>query len=287
MAHSWVNRHRYICGVIQVLAYSPGAPILQHSSLALARSCDCSSVRWCAVAVALFHDSFVGWSNGWPALRRNLGSLDGSTRRDDIGVLRLYELSRIILARSPKASVHHDSHCVLVCLLRKAPYQGPVIERAKVSTYLDGFPVSQDFGYMIESRSGMTLRKNKSAAGVVLIGLSVVCLLFFGMRRESVRVSQRVREAILRTDLHTIRDAIDSYTLDKGQPPKSLQDLVGAGYLRSIPVDPMTGKTDWVPDFEGPVLGDPIIGPDLKARLCDAHSNSTRAATEGSQYNTW
>ena len=71
---------------------------------------------------------------------------------------------------------------------------------------------------------------------------------------ESVRVSQREREAILRTDLRTIRDAIDNYTLDKQERPKSLQDLVDAGYLPTIPVDPTTGKMDWVPDFEGPVL---------------------------------
>ena len=90
----------------------------------------------------------------------------------------------------------------------------------------------------------MTLRKGKSRGGVVLVGLSVIGLLFFGMRRESVRVSQRAREAILRTDLRTIQDAIDNYTLDKERRPKSLQDLVDAGYLRAIPVDPMTGKTD-------------------------------------------
>ena len=103
-------------------------------------------------------------------------------------------------------------------------------------------------------RSEVTLRKGKSIAGIVLIGLGVIALLFLGMRRESVRVSQREREAILRTDLRTIRDAIDNYTLDKQERPKSLQDLVDAGYLPTIPVDPTTGKMDWVPDFEGPVL---------------------------------
>ena len=135
----------------------------------------------------------------------------------------------------------------------------------------------------------MTLRKGKSIAGIVLIGLGVIALLFLGMRRESVRVRQREREAILRTDLRTIRDAIDNYTLDKQERPRSLQDLVDAGYLRTIPVDPITGKTDWVPDFEGPVLGDPVVSPDLKARggLYDVHSNSSRVATGGSQYDTW
>jgi|SRR5215469_7909152 len=86
------------------------------------------------------------------------------------------------------------------------------------------------------------LRKYKSTAGVVLIGVGVIALLFLGMRRESVRGIQRSREAVLRTDLRTIRDAIHNYTLDEHQRPKSLQDLVDAGYLRIIPVDPMTEK---------------------------------------------
>jgi general secretion pathway protein G len=123
---------------------------------------------------------------------------------------------------------------------------------------------------------------------VVLIGLGVIALAFLGIRRESVRVIQREREAILRTDLRTIRDAIDNYTLDKHGHPKSLQDLVDAGYLRAIPVDPITLRRDWVPDFEGPVLGDPVLSPDLKAQgLFNVHSNSSRVATEGSPYNTW
>jgi len=86
----------------------------------------------------------------------------------------------------------------------------------------------------------VTLRKGISTAGVVLIGLSAIALLFLGMRREYVRAIQRSREAVLRTDLRTIRDAVDNYTLDKHRRPKSLQDLVDAGYLRAIPVDPMT-----------------------------------------------
>ena len=141
---------------------------------------------------------------------------------------------------------------------------------------------------MMEERSEVTLRKEKSTTGVVLIGLSAICLLFFGMRRESVRVSQRAREAILRTDLRIIRDAVGHYALDKERRPKSLRDLVDTGYLRAIPVDPITRKTDWVPDFDGPVLGDPVVSPDLKAQgLHDVHSSSNRIATEGSQYNTW
>ena len=70
----------------------------------------------------------------------------------------------------------------------------------------------------------VTARKHKSTTRVVLIGLSVICLLFSGVRIESVRVSQRAREAILQTDLCIVRNATEHYTLDKGRRPKSLQD---------------------------------------------------------------
>lgn len=112
----------------------------------------------------------------------------------------------------------------------------------------------------------MTLRKDKSTTGVVLIGIGFIGLLFFGIRSESVRVRQRARETILRKDLCTIREAIDNYMLDKHRRPKSLQELVDAGYFRAIPVD-STGKTDWLPDLEYPVFGDPVLSPDLRASL--------------------
>ena len=52
------------------------------------------------------------------------------------------------------------------------------------------------------------------------------------------------REAVLKEDLHVLRDSIDSYTNDKNKAPQSLDDLVSAGYLKSIPVDPMTHSPD-------------------------------------------
>jgi general secretion pathway protein G len=42
-----------------------------------------------------------------------------------------------------------------------------------------------------------------------------------------------------------MRETIDTYTFDEEKPPFRLQDLVDAGYLRHIPVDPITQTTDW------------------------------------------
>ena len=128
----------------------------------------------------------------------------------------------------------------------------------------------------------------KSKARWAFATLGFVGLIFFAIGRTEPPVSLASREAVLRTDLRTIRDAIDNYTLDKQDPPHSLQDLVDAGYLRAILVDPITHKADWLQDFEGPLLGDPVLSPDLVGRgLVDVHSNSNRRTLDGSQYNEW
>ena len=55
------------------------------------------------------------------------------------------------------------------------------------------------------------------------------------------------RDQSLRTSLRVMRDAIDQYYADKGRYPGSLQELRDARYLREIPVDPMTQRSDsWV-----------------------------------------
>ncbi|MGC2830417.1 MAG: hypothetical protein WB994_12315, partial [Candidatus Acidiferrum sp.] len=95
---------------------------------------------------------------------------------------------------------------------------------------------------------------------------------------------QRSREAVLKHDLQVIREAIDNYTLDKQAAPQSLDDLQQAGYLRDIPIDPITRTKDWVPQFDNVVMS-----PDqVTTGMVDVHSNSGRTSPfEGTPYNTW
>ena len=59
--------------------------------------------------------------------------------------------------------------------------------------------------------------------------------------------SRETRERVLLQDLFTMRAIISQYTLDKQKRPHSLDDLVAAGYLKEVPVDPLTGRKDtWV-----------------------------------------
>lgn len=54
----------------------------------------------------------------------------------------------------------------------------------------------------------------------------------------------RSKETVLRNNLFTLRTVIDNYTYDKQKAPQTLQDLVSEGYLRVVPIDPMTGSGD-------------------------------------------
>ena len=94
----------------------------------------------------------------------------------------------------------------------------------------------------------------------------------------------RAREAVLREDLYTLRNAIDQYTQDKAKAPQSLDDLISAGYMRAIPKDPFTNASDtWQP-----VTDDTIASPDQTASgITDVHSGSSQVGSDGTAYNTW
>lgn len=110
---------------------------------------------------------------------------------------------------------------------------------------------------------------------LILIGIAV-------MKYDNVVL--RSKEAVLRTDLRTFRDAIDHYTLDKQDAPQSLDDLKREGYLREIPPDPMTQAADWVPEF-GPV----VLTPEQSSTgMVNVHSNSNKVSKfDGTPYNEW
>jgi general secretion pathway protein G len=139
----------------------------------------------------------------------------------------------------------------------------------------------------VMDKSGMSAGRRK-ANGFTLIELMIVISIIFiliGMAAISYgRSVIRAREAALHTDLQTMRDAIQHFTLDKQAAPQSLDDLANAGYLREVPVDPMTRAKDWVPAFE-----DVVLSPEQSGTgITDVHSASpTVSPFEGTPYNTW
>lgn len=130
-------------------------------------------------------------------------------------------------------------------------------------------------------------RRKQGDLGFTLIELMIVMtiiVILIGMAAIRYdKTVQHANEAVLKTDLRTIRDAIDNYTLDKQAAPQSVDDLQQAGYLRSVPVDPMTHAKDWVPEFDSVVLS-----PDQTTTgMVNVHSNSGKTALDGTPYSEW
>ena len=94
----------------------------------------------------------------------------------------------------------------------------------------------------------------------------------------------RSREAVLKTDLKVMNDAINYYTRDKEAAPQSLDDLVSGQYLGAIPPDPITGARDWVT-----VNCDTLLDPDQTITgICSVHSASDGVSPfENTPYSSW
>jgi general secretion pathway protein G len=98
------------------------------------------------------------------------------------------------------------------------------------------------------------------------------------------------KESALKNNLFTLRTVIDEYTFDKQVAPRTLQDLVDQGYLRKIPVDPLTGSGEtWriVPQDPGFILG-PTLDDRLQPGIWDVHSGSDRISLDHRRpYSDW
>ena len=116
---------------------------------------------------------------------------------------------------------------------------------------------------------------------VVISLIVILATMGMGMYKSSVTHS---REAVLREDLFRMRDAIDQFYADKGHYPESLEALVTEGYVRKIPVDPMTNGADtWQAIPAEPDPGNPSVA----LGTYDVMSGSDRMALDGTKYSEW
>ncbi len=94
----------------------------------------------------------------------------------------------------------------------------------------------------------------------------------------------RANESVLKNNLFTMRTVIDEYTYDKQKAPQTLNDLVSDGYLRQVPIDPMTKSSDsWK-----------LINEDAsntvnqsEPGIFDVRSGSDKTSLEGTPYSEW
>lgn len=105
-------------------------------------------------------------------------------------------------------------------------------------------------------------------------------------------VPRRAAEAVLKEDLRAFRDVIDQYKGDQGNYPPTLEALVEEGYLRTIPVDPITKSADtWavVYDEVDPeqIPAETDFGEEGQPGIVDVHSGSAELSVHGSPYSEW
>ena len=133
-------------------------------------------------------------------------------------------------------------------------------------------------------RNRLGLRARGFSLLELMIVLTIIMILASIAAGRYDRSVQRSREAVLKQDLYTMRQAIQQYTLDKQVAPSSLDDLVTAKYIGTIPVDPITRAKDWHPETED-ILDSP---QQTAAGITDVHSSSQVVSPfENTPYNTW
>jgi general secretion pathway protein G len=127
------------------------------------------------------------------------------------------------------------------------------------------------------ARRGFTFVELMIVMAIIAVLLSVAIPIYS-------RSIVRAKESVLKSNLFTMRTVIDEYTYDKQKAPQTLQDLVTSGYLRQIPVDPITTTAEsWK-----------IIQEDAtntvnqsEPGIYDVRSGSDKTSLEGTPYAEW
>ena len=131
-------------------------------------------------------------------------------------------------------------------------------------------------------------RSGKQSRGYTLIELIIVMAIISILVAIAVPLYQksllRTKESLLKNNLFTLRTVIDEYTFDKQKAPQTLDDLVNEGYLRAVPMDPITGNSQsWRIIMEDAVTSVNQTMPGIY----DVRSGSDQRSLEGTPYAEW
>ena len=130
--------------------------------------------------------------------------------------------------------------------------------------------------------------KRWQSRGFTLIEIMIVMTIVSILVSVAVPLYQkailRARESLLRQNLSTLRLVIDEFTYDKQKAPQTLQDLVSEGYLRQVPLDPITNSNNtWKVIMEDALTSVNQTEPGI----FDVRSGSDKTALDGSPYGDW
>lgn len=116
---------------------------------------------------------------------------------------------------------------------------------------------------------------------IVMTIISIIVSIAVPLYQKSLL---RAKESVLKQNLFTLRTMIDEYTYDKQKAPQTLQELVTEGYLRQVPLDPMTGSNNtWRTIMEESGSGTSQTEPGI----FDVRSGSDKTSLEGTPYSDW
>jgi general secretion pathway protein G len=118
----------------------------------------------------------------------------------------------------------------------------------------------------------------------LMIVMAIIAVLLAVALPIYTRSITRAKESVLKNNLFTMRTVIDEYTYDKQKAPQTLQDLVTDGYLRQVPMDPITGAPDsWkiIEEDASNTVNQSQPG------IFDIRSGSDKISLEGTPYSEW
>ncbi|HEY8252029.1 MAG TPA: prepilin-type N-terminal cleavage/methylation domain-containing protein [Burkholderiales bacterium] len=121
-------------------------------------------------------------------------------------------------------------------------------------------------------RNGFTLIELLVVLAVIATLLTLALPRYFGSLERS-------KDAVLKENLHQMREAISLYYADKGRYPETLEALAAEKYLRRVPLDPITDSSvSWI-----------AVAPEdpQKSGVFDVRSGAPGAGADGIEYARW